>query len=144
MDAQDERPSKRFKVIFYFLFIYIILFLTFSKHQSYRESLKSVHAPSTTSRSALDDDIADTECHFKLALDYWRQLDLTPVFNNFADRAYPLSTSVALLLHHSKDIVAFWLEAIAQASGDTLRTLFECVSTFLKNYLYSLLTLHQN
>ncbi|GJJ08423.1 hypothetical protein Clacol_002639 [Clathrus columnatus] len=113
MDARSEPPTKRFK------------------YQSYQASLKSVHLSSATSRSILDDDITDTECHFHHGLDHWRQLDLSPVFVEFADKVYPLSSNVALLLHHSKDIVDFWLEAMSKASDDTIKTLFDLLQKLL-------------
>jgi U3 small nucleolar RNA-associated protein 20 len=52
-------------------------------------------------------------------------LNLAPSFIKFANYAGPLSLSMPLLLHHWKDIVGQWEEAMDAADDEGLRALLE-------------------
>ena len=78
-------------------------------------------------QSRLDDDISDSESSFYNALDHLRQLNLSPAFLGFANKARGLSASVPLLVHHSHEIVELWIEAAKEADDNGLTALFECV-----------------
>ncbi|KAG6382181.1 armadillo-type protein [Boletus reticuloceps] len=95
------------------------------KHQSYAESLKHVHLPSALDLTKFDHDIADTESHFYVSLQQWKQLNLSPSFIRFAQRADPLSLSMPLLLHNWRDIVELWMAAVDAADDEGLRTLLD-------------------
>ncbi|KIJ57999.1 hypothetical protein HYDPIDRAFT_44676 [Hydnomerulius pinastri MD-312] len=47
--------------------------------------------------SKLDHGIADNESHFYVSLQQWRQLNLSPAFVQFANKADLLSASIPLL-----------------------------------------------
>ncbi|KAF8525998.1 hypothetical protein BU17DRAFT_83502 [Hysterangium stoloniferum] len=113
MDPDSGRPAKRFK------------------HQSYQSTLKSVHLPSSTLQSRLDDDIPDSDSHFQHALNHWQQLNLSPAFLHFSAKVQPLSASVPLLLHHSEQIVNLWIETVKDANDDALKALFDLLQKLL-------------
>jgi U3 small nucleolar RNA-associated protein 20 len=58
-------------------------------------------------------------------LEHWRQLNLAPSFIKFANHVDPLSLSMPLLLHHWKDIVERWEEAMDSTNDEGLRALLE-------------------
>ncbi|KAF8589508.1 hypothetical protein K439DRAFT_362878 [Ramaria rubella] len=120
MDPESGRPLKRFK------------------HQSYQATLKAVHLPSTATQSRLDNDIADSESHFNLALDHWRQLNLSSAFLRFSTQAHNLSASVPLLLHHFEEIVDLWINVTKQADDDTLRALLDLLQKLVHDLRGSL------
>ncbi|KIJ63496.1 hypothetical protein HYDPIDRAFT_133895 [Hydnomerulius pinastri MD-312] len=95
------------------------------KHQSYAESLKEVHLPSALDLSKFDHDIADNESHFYVSLQQWRQLNLSPAFVQFANKADPLSVSMPLLLHNWREIVELWETAVDAADDEALRALLD-------------------
>ncbi|PPQ91255.1 hypothetical protein CVT25_006372 [Psilocybe cyanescens] len=95
------------------------------KHQSYNQSLKEVHLPSTFRQSHLDHEVGDNDSHFHEALEHWRQLNLAPSFIQFAKNADGLSASMPLLLHNWRDIYALWLEAFKSADDEGLRALLD-------------------
>ena len=74
--------------------------------------------------------LQDNDSHFHEALDHWRQLNLSPSFISFANKADSLSASMPLLLHNWKDIYALWLEAFESADDEGFRVLLECVKRF--------------
>ncbi|EPQ55347.1 hypothetical protein GLOTRDRAFT_42472 [Gloeophyllum trabeum ATCC 11539] len=101
-DAESGRPVKRFK------------------HQSYNETLKDVHLPSALNQAKFDNEIPDGSSHFHEALDHWRQLNLSPAFLVFANKADGLSASMPLLLHHWKDILNLWATAVEESDYEGL------------------------
>ncbi|KAF8805205.1 hypothetical protein BYT27DRAFT_7105392 [Phlegmacium glaucopus] len=95
------------------------------KHQSYKQSLKDVHLPSTFQQTHLGHEVGDNDSHFHEALDHWRQLNLAPSFIQFANKADSLSASMPLLLHNWKDIYNLWLEAFESADDEGFRALLD-------------------
>ena len=67
----------------------------------------------------------DNESHFYVSLQQWRQLNLSPSFIQFANKADPLSLSMPLLLHNWRGIVELWLSAVDAADDEALRALLE-------------------
>ncbi|KAJ7035036.1 armadillo-type protein [Mycena alexandri] len=103
MDEEDAPRVKRFK------------------HQSYAKSLKEVHLPSALSQTPLDNDLEDHESHFYTSLEHWKQLNLSPGFIKFSQRAGPLSASMPLLLHNWQDIMQLWVYILLQKITHDLR-----------------------
>ncbi|KAF8161519.1 hypothetical protein B0H34DRAFT_383134 [Crassisporium funariophilum] len=95
------------------------------KHQSYQQSLKDVHLPSTFKQTHLETDVGNNDSHFHEALNHWRQLNLAPSFISFANKADGLSASMPLLLHNWRDIHTLWLEAFGSADDEGLRALLD-------------------
>ncbi|KAI0820961.1 armadillo-type protein [Irpex lacteus] len=106
-DVVAQRPARRFK------------------HQSYKETLKQVHLVPAISQTQVDYDIADTDSHFHTALSDWRELSLAAPFVRFANKADGLSASIALLLHHWKEITDLWVEAVEGADDEALKPLLD-------------------
>ena len=71
--------------------------------------------------------IKDDESHFHEAIDDWRQLNLSPAFLRFANKADLLSLSMPLLLHNWREIVELWLSALEDADDEALKALLESV-----------------
>ncbi|KAJ7773254.1 hypothetical protein B0H16DRAFT_1304430, partial [Mycena metata] len=90
------------------------------QHQSYAKSLKEVHLPSALSQTPLDNDLEDHESHFYTSLEHWKQLNLSPGFIKFSQRAGPLSASMPLLLHNWQDIMQLWVEALDESDDEGL------------------------
>ncbi|KAJ7127008.1 hypothetical protein C8R44DRAFT_111309 [Mycena epipterygia] len=107
MDEEDAPRVKRFK------------------HQSYAKSLKDVHLPSALSQNPLDYDLEDHESHFYTSLEHWKQLNLSPGFIKFAQRAGPLSASMPLLLHNWKEIMELWVVALDESDDEGLRAVLD-------------------
>ncbi|KAG1731833.1 armadillo-type protein [Suillus paluster] len=95
------------------------------KHQSYKKSLKEVHLPSALDLTKFDHDIPDNESHFYLALQQWRQLNLSPAFIQFAKKVDPLSISMPLLLHNWKEIIDLWKGALDASDHEALKALLD-------------------
>ncbi|TFK26306.1 U3 snoRNP protein Utp20 [Coprinopsis marcescibilis] len=95
------------------------------RHQSYKQQIKDVHLPSAFKQLEHEADIADNDSHFHQALDRWRQLNLAPSFLQFASKADQLSASMPLLLHHWRDIMALWVEAMEGSDDEGLRALLD-------------------
>ncbi|KAI5987597.1 armadillo-type protein [Pisolithus albus] len=96
------------------------------KHQSYAESLKQVHLPSALdSTGKFDHDIADGDSYFYDSLQQWRQLNLSPVFVQFANKVEPLSASMAMLLHNWRDVVRYWQDAVDSADHEAMPALLD-------------------
>ncbi|KAF9449246.1 hypothetical protein P691DRAFT_667809, partial [Macrolepiota fuliginosa MF-IS2] len=95
------------------------------QHQSYTQSLKEVHLPSAFNQGQFERDIGDNESHFHESLEHWRQLNLAPSFIKFANHVDSISLSMPLLLHHWKDIVARWEEAMDSTNDEGLRALLD-------------------
>ncbi|PPQ84329.1 hypothetical protein CVT26_011486, partial [Gymnopilus dilepis] len=98
------------------------------KHQSYNQSLKDVHLPSAFAQTHLKDDVSDNDSHFHTALEHWRQLNLSPSFIAFANKAEPLSASLPLLLHNWREVYELWVDAFKASDDEGLRALLEWVS----------------
>ncbi|KAI0753565.1 hypothetical protein C8Q80DRAFT_1342693 [Daedaleopsis nitida] len=108
MDSHpDERPAKRFK------------------HESYKDTLKSVHLPSALNQTKFDHEIGDNDSHFHEALLHWQELNLAPAFLQFARDADPLSASMPLLLHNWKEIVELWLGALEKSNDEGLKAILD-------------------
>jgi len=58
-------------------------------------------------------------------LQHWRQLNLAPVFLQFAQKVDLLSASMPLLLHNWKEIVDLWMGALKVADDEGSRALLE-------------------
>ncbi|KAK0200950.1 hypothetical protein DFS33DRAFT_1090914 [Desarmillaria ectypa] len=112
MDSDDEAyenapPTKRFK------------------YQSYSRSLKDVHLPSALEQSKKDHDFEDSESHFRDALSHWRQLNLSPSFIAFANKASSLSASLPLLLHNWREVVELWISALKNSDDEGFKALLD-------------------
>ncbi|KAI9508385.1 hypothetical protein F5148DRAFT_1196985, partial [Russula earlei] len=90
------------------------------KHQSYQATLKHVHLPPALAQSDFDQDIADDQSHFFVAIEHWRQLNLSPAFVQFAIDVADISASMPLLVHHWSDIIQLWLRAVGSADDEAL------------------------
>ncbi|EEB91024.1 hypothetical protein MPER_10690, partial [Moniliophthora perniciosa FA553] len=90
------------------------------------KELKDVHLPSALSgKSKLDQELEDTQSHFYEALIHWQQLNLSPSYVKFAQKAGPISASLPLLLHNWKEIVGLWVEALDSSDDEGLKALLE-------------------
>ncbi|KAG1892884.1 uncharacterized protein F5891DRAFT_1209517 [Suillus fuscotomentosus] len=104
------------------------------KHQSYKKSLKEVHLPSALDLTKFDHDISDNESHFYLALQQWRQLNLSPAFIQFANKVDSLSISMPILLHNCglgfnwKDIIDWWKGALDASDNEALIALLDLLN----------------
>ncbi|PBK92675.1 hypothetical protein ARMGADRAFT_967204 [Armillaria gallica] len=112
MDSDNEAyenapPTKRFK------------------YQSYSKSLKDVHLPSALEQSKKDHDFEDSESHFRDALSHWRQLNLSPSFITFANKASSLSASLPLLLHNWREVVELWISALKSSDDEGFKALLD-------------------
>lgn len=76
----------------------------------------------------------NNESHFYVSLQQWRQLNLSPSFIQFANRADPLSLSMPLLLHNWRDIVVLWMTAVDAADDEALRALLEYANLRLLSF----------
>jgi hypothetical protein len=81
--------------------------------------------------------VKDTESHFYGALDHWKQLNLSPNFIRFAQKANPLSRSLPLLLHNWKAITDLWIEALESSDDEGLLALLE----YAESNIFALLSL---
>ncbi|KAG2752966.1 hypothetical protein P692DRAFT_201706512, partial [Suillus brevipes Sb2] len=97
-------------------------------HQSYKKSLKEVHLPSALDLTKFDHDISDNESHFYLALQQWRQLNLSPAFVQFANKVDSLSISMPILLHNWKDIIDLWKGALDASDNEALIALLDLLN----------------
>jgi U3 small nucleolar RNA-associated protein 20 len=70
----------------------------------------------------------ENDSHFHQALEHWRQLNLAGSFIQFANEADPLSGSMALLLHHWKDVIGLWSDAMKVSDDEGLLALLEYVT----------------
>ncbi|KAG8958312.1 U3 snoRNP protein [Tulasnella sp. 419] len=93
--------------------------------KSYQESLKSVHLPSATKTTLLDDEIEDTDSHFHTSIEHWKQLNLAPSFLKYANRVQRMSASMPLLLLNWEEIVKLWIETVCDCEEDALRPLLD-------------------
>lgn len=67
----------------------------------------------------------DNESHFRVAIDDWRQSNLSPIFLKFATKAEPLAMSMVILLHNAPELVGLWMEAVKEADDEALQPLLE-------------------
>lgn len=72
--------------------------------------------------------VQDNESHFYLALQQWRQLNLSPAFIQFANKVDSLSISMPILLHNWKDIIDLWKSALDASDNEALIALLEYAS----------------
>ncbi|GJE97349.1 DRIM domain-containing protein [Phanerochaete sordida] len=108
MDVDDvPRPVRRFK------------------HQSHKQALKQVHITPAISREQFEHDIDEHDSHFHQSLGEWRELNLTPAFLEFANKSEGLAASMALLVHHWKEVVELWLAAMDKADEEALKALLD-------------------
>ncbi|KAK7030946.1 U3 snoRNP protein [Paramarasmius palmivorus] len=96
------------------------------KYKSYNQELKDVHLPSALSgKEKLDRELEDTQSHFYEALIHWQQLNLSPSYVKFTQKAGPISASLPLLLHNWKEIVGLWVEALGSSNDEGLKALLD-------------------
>ncbi|TFK68467.1 hypothetical protein BDN72DRAFT_821164 [Pluteus cervinus] len=95
------------------------------KHQSYHQSLKTVHLPSAASQAKAEQIFNDDDSHFHQALEHWKQLNLSHGFLSFASKAGPLSASMPLLVHNWKEIVEYWILALRSSDDEGFRPLLD-------------------
>ncbi|KAI5120165.1 hypothetical protein M0805_008432 [Coniferiporia weirii] len=103
------------------------------KHQSYNEQLKDVHAPAVLSRTKVDEALEDEACLFHGALSHWMQLNLSPTFIQFAQKAFPLSQSLPLLVHSWREITDLWLEYAEKSDDEALKALFDLMQKLVED-----------
>ncbi|KAG7447295.1 uncharacterized protein BT62DRAFT_948312 [Guyanagaster necrorhizus] len=101
------------------------------KYQSYSRSLKDVHLPSALEQSKKDHDFEDSESHFRDALSHWRQLNLSPSFIGFANKASSLSASLPLLLHNWREVVGLWISALKSSDDEGFKALLDLLQKMI-------------
>ncbi|KAF8270231.1 armadillo-type protein [Lactarius quietus] len=114
------------------------------KHRSYQATLKDVHLPSALTQSKFDNDIEDDGSHFFVAIEHWRQLNLSPAFIRFAADAADMSASMPLLVHHRKDIIQLWLSALDSADDEALVALLDLMQKFVHDLRSDILPSYNN
>ena len=70
----------------------------------------------------------DNQSHFYVSLQQWRQLNLSPAFIQFVNKADPLSVSMPLLLYNWREIIDLWQALVVSADDEALRALLEYLS----------------
>ncbi|KAG8681701.1 U3 snoRNP protein, partial [Ceratobasidium sp. 394] len=91
--------------------------------RSYEAQLRDVHAPSKAAPLTSEQHVDDTQSHFQVSLEQWRQLNLSPGSISFANQVDNLSGSLAMLLHHWEEIVRLWVDAIALPDEEAFKPL---------------------
>ncbi|KAG8720081.1 U3 snoRNP protein [Ceratobasidium sp. 395] len=109
--------------------------------RSYEAQLRDVHAPSKAAPLTLEQHVDDTQSHFQVSLDQWRQLNLSPSFLAFADRVENLSGSFAMLLHHWEGIVRLWMDTVASSDEEAFKPLIELSTCLIYDLRQTLLPL---
>ncbi|EUC57511.1 U3 snoRNP protein Utp20, partial [Rhizoctonia solani AG-3 Rhs1AP] len=93
--------------------------------RSYEAQLRDVHAPAKVAPLIAEHNVEDNQSHFQVSLEQWRQLNLSPNFISFANRASVLSGSMAMLLHHWEEVVSLWIEAVGVSDDEGLKPMIE-------------------
>ncbi|KIW03162.1 uncharacterized protein PV09_05805 [Verruconis gallopava] len=75
-----------------------------------------------------DRDLEGLESHFKIALDKWRDLNLSEDFTRFARKVAPLSENLPQVLHHQNEIVDALLESIQDSKAVSAEPLLDLVA----------------
>jgi hypothetical protein len=83
--------------------------------------------------------LQENQSSFNEALNHWRELNLTTTFINFAGQTNGISRSMALLLHHWKEVVDFWLAAMSKADDESFRPLLKCATEFFPSLILQLI-----
>ncbi|KAG9084745.1 U3 snoRNP protein, partial [Ceratobasidium sp. 370] len=107
--------------------------------RSYEAQLKEVHAPFKAVPLTSEQHVDDTQSHFQVSLDQWRQLSLSPGFISFASRVENLSGSMAMLLHHWEEIVRLWMDAMASSDEEAFKPLIELSTCLIYDLRQTLL-----
>ncbi|KAG8737812.1 U3 snoRNP protein [Ceratobasidium sp. 414] len=107
--------------------------------RSYEAQLKDVHAPSKVAPLTSEQHVDDTQSHFQVSLDQWRQLNLSPSFIPFASQVAKLSRSFAMLLHHWEEIVCLWMGAVASSDEEAFKPLIELSTCLIYDLRQTLL-----
>ncbi|CAE6436707.1 unnamed protein product [Rhizoctonia solani] len=81
----------------------------------------------------------DNQSHFQVSLEQWRQLNLSPNFVSFANKAASLSGSMAMLLHHWEEVVTLWLDATGASDDDGLKPMIELSTCLIYDLRQTLL-----
>ncbi|KAL0573671.1 U3 snoRNP protein [Marasmius crinis-equi] len=98
------------------------------KYKSYQNELKDVHLPSVLdNQSKLDQELDENQSHFYEALLHWQQLNLSPSYIKFVQKAGPISASLPLLLHNWKEVVDLWFEALGSSDDEGLKALLDLI-----------------
>ncbi|KAG8773650.1 U3 snoRNP protein [Ceratobasidium sp. 428] len=109
--------------------------------RSYEAQLKDVRAPSKAAPLTSEQHVDDTQSHFQVSLDQWRQLNLSPSFLAFAGRVENLSGSFAMLLHHWEEIVRLWMDTVASSDEEAFKPLIELSTCLIYDLRQTLLPL---
>ncbi|CAE6388887.1 unnamed protein product [Rhizoctonia solani] len=107
--------------------------------RSYEAQLKDVHAPSKVAPLIAEHNIEDNQSHFQVSLEQWRQLNLSPKFISFANRADSLSGSMAMLLHHWEEIVSLWSGTVSTSDDEGLKPMIELSTCLMYDLRQTLL-----
>ncbi|KAG9124195.1 U3 snoRNP protein [Ceratobasidium sp. 392] len=107
--------------------------------RSYEAQLKDIHAPSKVAPLTLEQHVEDTQSHFQVSLDQWRQLNLSPSFLAFANKVDNLSGSFAMLLHHWEEIIRLWSDTVASADEEAFKPLIELSTCLIYDLRQTLL-----
>ncbi|QRW12832.1 U3 snoRNP protein Utp20 [Ceratobasidium sp. AG-Ba] len=97
--------------------------------RSYEAQIKDVHVPTK----------ADTQSHFQVSLEQWRQLNLSSGFISFANQVDNLSGSLSMLLHYWEEIVALWIETVSSTDEESLKPLVELLTCIIYDLRQTLL-----
>ncbi|KAG8693954.1 U3 snoRNP protein [Ceratobasidium sp. 394] len=107
--------------------------------RSYEAQLRDIHAPSKAVPLTSEQHVDDTQSHFQVSLEQWRQLNLSPSFISFANKVENLSGSLAMLLHHWEEIVRLWVDAIASTDEEAFKPLIELSTCLIYDLRQTLL-----
>ena len=72
----------------------------------------------------------ENDSYFHEAIQHWRELNLSREFLTFARRVDGLSASMPLLVHHWRQILELWLEAVDKADEEAFKPLLEYVTRY--------------
>ncbi|CAE6338688.1 unnamed protein product [Rhizoctonia solani] len=107
--------------------------------RSYEAQLKDVHAPSKVAPLIAEHNIEDNQSHFQVSLEQWRQLNLSPKFISFANKADSLSGSMAILLHHWEELASLWVETVHASDDEGLKPMIELSTCLMYDLRQTLL-----
>ncbi|KAJ1305976.1 hypothetical protein OPQ81_010691 [Rhizoctonia solani] len=107
--------------------------------RSYEAQLQDVHAPSRVAPLIAEHNIEDNQSHFQVSLEQWRQLNLSPNFVSFANRASSLSGSLPMLLHHWEEVVSLWVDAVGTSDDEGLKPMIELSTCLMYDLRQTLL-----
>ncbi|KAG8824346.1 U3 snoRNP protein, partial [Serendipita sp. 399] len=96
--------------------------------------IKDVHLPSPFASNGVEQaNIEDDQSYFYAALDHWKQLNLSPSFLRYVKVSEPLSSTLALLLHHWEEVVDLWVDAMKDGDLESKQPLLDLMQKLLQD-----------